>query len=236
MRSLRILYSGLTAGFVVLQWLSVAPAAPLDDLIAAARKEGTLDFYGPSTLKGDGAQALAQAFNKKYGTNINVKFIPSGSMTRDVGKVATQAATGGAPEWDVMVATDAHHASLWLRKLQKPFDYKSLAVDEKLIDHDGGAISFVHQYIVPAYNSSMVSPKDAPKSWEDLLQPKWKGKVGRDHGDAPFRAAGLRTLGRRKDYCLCKSSGTAESGRGRVGPHLYPAPTGRDPRRVKFDR
>jgi hypothetical protein len=39
-------------------------------------------------------------------------------MTRDVGKVATQAATGAPPEWDVMVATDAHHASLWLRKLQ----------------------------------------------------------------------------------------------------------------------
>jgi ABC-type Fe3+ transport system substrate-binding protein len=99
-------------------------------------------------------------------------------MTRDVGKVATQAATGAPPEWDVMVATDAHHASLWLRKLQKPLDYKSVGVGEKLIDHDGGAISFAHQSIVPAYNSGMVSPKDAPKSWEDLLQPKWKGKVG----------------------------------------------------------
>jgi iron(III) transport system substrate-binding protein len=178
MRSLRLLSSGLTAGLVLFQWLSIAPAAPLDDLIAAARKEGTLNFYGPSTLKAEGAQVLAQAFNKRYGTNINLKFIPSGSMTRDVGKVATQAATGAPPEWDVMVATDAHHASLWLRKLQKPFDYKSLGVDEKLIDHDGGAISFAHQYIVPAYNSSMVAPKDAPKSWEDLLQPKWKGKVG----------------------------------------------------------
>lgn len=178
MRWLRFLGSGLIAGLIVLQWFSVAPAAPLDDLIAAAKKDGTLNFYGPSTLKADGAQGLAQAFNKKYGTNIDVKFIPSGSMTRDVGKVATQAATGAPPEWDVMVATDAHHASLWLRKLQKQFDYKSLGVDEKLIDHDGGAISFVHQYIVPAYNSSMVSPKDAPKSWDDLLQPKWKGKVG----------------------------------------------------------
>ncbi len=178
MRSLRLLYLGLIAGFMVLQWFSFAPAAPLDDLIAAAKKDGTLDFYGPSTLKADGAQALAQAFNKKYGTNINVRFVPSGSMTRDVGKVATQAATGAPPEWDVMVATDVHHASLWLRKLQKAFDYKSLGVDEKLIDHDGGAISFVHQYIVPAYNSSLVSPKDIPKSWEDLLQSKWKGKVG----------------------------------------------------------
>lgn len=64
MRSLRLLYLGLTAAFAVLQWLSVAPAAPLDDLIAAAKKEGALDFYGPSTLKADGAEALAQAFNK----------------------------------------------------------------------------------------------------------------------------------------------------------------------------
>ena len=178
MRSLRLRYLVLTAGLVVLQWFSLAPAAPLDDLVAAAKKEGTLDFYGPSTLKADGAQALAQAFNKKYGTNISVKFMPSGSMTRDVGKVATQAATGAPPEWDVMVATDAHHASIWLRKLHKSFDYKTLAVDEKLLDHDGGSISFAHQYIVPAYNSSMVSPKDAPKSWEDLLRPTWKGKVG----------------------------------------------------------
>src|SRR4026208_8020 len=142
MRSL--LFSGLTAGLVLLQWFSVALAAPLDDLIAAARKEGTLNFYGPSTLKAEGAQVLAQAFNKRYATNINVTFIPSGSMTRDVGKVATQAATGAPPEWDVMVATDAHHASLWLRKLQKPFDYKSLGVDEKLIDHDGGANFLCH--------------------------------------------------------------------------------------------
>ena len=113
MRSLRLLYLGLTAAFAVLQWLSVAPAAPLDDLIAAAKKEGALDFYGPSTLKADGASALAQAFNKKYGTNITVKFLSSGSMTRDVGKVASQAATGAPMEWDLMVATDAHHASLW---------------------------------------------------------------------------------------------------------------------------
>jgi iron(III) transport system substrate-binding protein len=178
MQPLRLLLSGITAVLVLLQWISLAPAAPLDDLVAAAGKEGSLNFYGPSSLKPEGAQAFAQAFNKKYGSNIKVSYIPSGSMTRDVGKVATQAATGAPPEWDVMVATDAHHATLWLRKLQKPFDYKSLGVDEKLVDHDGGSISFVHQYIVPAYNKKLVSPQDAPKSWDDLLNPRWKGKLG----------------------------------------------------------
>lgn len=175
---LPLLGSGMTVALVLLPWLSLALAGPLDELITAARKEGTLNFYGPSTLKADGAQSLAQAFNKRYRSNIDVKFIPSGSMTRDVGKVATLVATGSPPEWDVMVATDAHHASLWLRKLHKPFDYKSLGIDERLIDHDGSSISFVHQYIVPAYNNRMVSPQDVPKNWEDLLHPRWKGKIG----------------------------------------------------------
>ena len=174
----RLLRSSITTALVLLPWFTLASAAPLDDLIAGARKEGTLDFYGPSTLKAGGAQALAQAFNKKYGLNINVKYLPSGSMTRDVGKVATLAATGTPPEWDVMVATDAHHASLWLRKLHKPFDYRALGLDEKLIDYDNNAISFAHQYIVPAFNSSIVAPQDRPKSWEDLLHPRWKGKLG----------------------------------------------------------
>jgi iron(III) transport system substrate-binding protein len=218
MRSLRLLYSGLTAGLVLLQGLSVAPAAPLDELIAAAEKEGNLNFYGPSTLKAEGAQVLAQAFNKKYGTNITVKFIPSGSMTRDVGKVATQAATGAPPEWDVMVATDAHHASLWLRKLQKPFDYKSVGVEEKLIDHDGGAISFVHQYIVPAYNSSMVSPKDAPKSWDDLLQPKWKGKVGVTTATHHLGRLAVGPWGEEKTTAFVKALAQQNPVLGQLGP------------------
>jgi iron(III) transport system substrate-binding protein len=218
MRSLRLLRSGMTATLVVLLLFSVASAAPLDDLIAAASKEGTLDFYGPSTLKADGAQAFSQAFNKKYGTNINVKFIPSGSMTRDVGKVATQAATGAPPEWDVMVATDAHHASLWLRKLHKPFDYRSLGVDEKLIDHDSSSISFVHQYIVPVYNNSMVSPQDAPKNWEDLLQPRWKGKLGVTTATHHFGRLATGPWGEEKTTAYVKALAQQNPVVGQLGP------------------
>jgi len=59
-------------------------AAPLDDLIADAKKEGAIEFPGPSTLTPQGAQALAAAFNKKYGLNITVNYHPSGNMTNDV--------------------------------------------------------------------------------------------------------------------------------------------------------
>ena len=63
MRSLRLLYSGLTAGLLLLQGLSAASAAPLDELTAAARKEGTLNFYGPSTLIRTNSDKPLEAFS-----------------------------------------------------------------------------------------------------------------------------------------------------------------------------
>jgi len=100
-------------------------------------------------------------------------------MTRDVGKLVGMAATGVAPEWDLMVVTDAHHATLWLKKLHHPYDYRKVGVDSQLIHFDNSAISFANQIVLPAYNKKTVPAKDVPKKWEDLLDPKWKGsKLG----------------------------------------------------------
>ena len=32
--------------------------------------------------------------------------------------------------------------------------------------------------ITPQYNTKLVSASEAPKAWEDLLDPKWKGQIG----------------------------------------------------------
>jgi iron(III) transport system substrate-binding protein len=166
------------APLMLIVWISVASAAPIDELIKGARQEGTIEFYAPSTLTPQGAQAVAAAFNKKYGLNIKLQYSPSGNMTRDIGKVVGLGATGVPPEWDLMVVTDAHHATLWVKKMHQPFDYKSIGVDQKAIQYDNGAVSFANQFVLPAYNKKLVAEKDAPKTWEDLLNPKWKGKIG----------------------------------------------------------
>lgn len=156
-----------------------AQAGGIDDLIAGAKKEGVIEFYGPSTLTPQGASELAAAFNKKYSLSTKLNLHPSLNMTRDVGKLVGMAATGMAPEWDMMVVTDAHHATLWLRKLLNPYDYKSAGVDPQVIHYDSGAVSFVNQIVLPAYNKKTVAAKDVPTKWEDLLDPKWKdGKLG----------------------------------------------------------
>jgi iron(III) transport system substrate-binding protein len=169
---------GLAALALAVLMIGSSAAAPLDDLIAGAKKEGVIDFYGPSTLGPEGAQAIVSAFNKKYGLNIKVNFTPSGNMTRDTAKVIQVSAAGQPPEWDIMLVTDAHHGSLWLRKLQKNFDYASLGVDKRRIEYDNGTVSVANQFALPTYNTKLVPAKDVPKKWEDLLDPKWKGKIG----------------------------------------------------------
>ena len=141
MKGLLTRLAGAGLGLMALvAWTDLGFAAAGDDLIAGAKKEGVIDFYGPSTLGPEGAQAIVSAFNKKYGLNIKVNFTPSGNMTRDTAKVIGLSASGQPPEWDIMLVTDAHHGSLWLRKLHNPFDYTTVGVDKQRIEYDNGMI------------------------------------------------------------------------------------------------
>jgi iron(III) transport system substrate-binding protein len=154
-------------------------AAPLDDLIAAAKKEGAVEFFAAGTLGAEGAQKLGEAFNKKYGLSIKTTYHPSSGMARDIAKVITIASAGLPSEWDVMLATDAHHASLWLKKVQQRFDYTKVGVPPKLIQYDSSTVILAHGFALPAYNKKFLPADEAPKSWEDFLDPKWKGgKLG----------------------------------------------------------
>jgi ABC-type Fe3+ transport system substrate-binding protein len=93
-------------------------------------------------------------------------------MTRDVGKIVGIAGTGQPQEWDVMLIHDARHATLWLKKLHRIYDYAKLGVPAQAIQYDGGTVILANQFALPAYNKQFVGAKDVPKSWQDLLDPK----------------------------------------------------------------
>lgn len=138
-----------------------------------------IELYAPSTFTPQGAQALDEAFNKKYQLKIKVNYSAAGQMARDVAKAITVSAAGVAPEWDLMVVTDAHHATLWLKKQHRPPDYSKLGVDPRAIQYDNGTVILANQFVLPTYNKKILPAQDAPKKWEDLLDSKWKGgKLG----------------------------------------------------------
>ena len=170
-------------GIYLVTWLLLLwPAflgAQVTQLVAEAKREGTLDFYGPDQVKATGTMQLESAFNKKYGLNIRLKYTESTQMMRDVGKLVTEVVTGGSPDWDVMVLPDTHHAVLWFRKLLLPLNFKGLGIEPKMVQFDSSAVSFANQFALPAYNKAILAPSNVPKSWTDLLDAKWKGgKLG----------------------------------------------------------
>ncbi len=169
----------LLALFLLIGNLRFALAAPIDDLVAAAKKEGVIDLLAPSTTGDKGAQALGAAFNKKYGLNVKINYTPSSNMTGDIAKVVMGAASRAAPEWDLMLVTDAHHATLWGKQLHQTFDYAKLGIARELIQYDNGVVSLANQFVLPAYNRTILPAHDVPKRWEDLVDAKWKGgKLG----------------------------------------------------------
>jgi hypothetical protein len=66
--------------------------------VAAAKKEGVIELIVPSTTGQKGAQALGNAFNKKYGLNTKINYSPSSNMTGDVAKLVMAAAAHATPE------------------------------------------------------------------------------------------------------------------------------------------
>ena len=179
MRLKKVFVTGFLNIFLLPLWGHGAFAASPDQLVAAARNEGAIEFYATSNLTPMGAQELWEAFNKKYRLNIALNYTAGGNMAGDIAKVVSRNAAGLRPEWDLMVVTDAHHARLYLRKLLEPFDYKALGIQSEMIHYDNGTIAIANQIVLPAYNKNFLASRDVPKNWEDLVNPKWAGgKLG----------------------------------------------------------
>jgi iron(III) transport system substrate-binding protein len=73
------------------------------------------------------------------------------------------------------------------------------------VDPEGRwAAIYVRQYVI-GYNTRSVPAHEAPKSWEDLLAPKWKEKFAMDESDVEWYAAMLDYLGAEKGAAFMRS-------------------------------
>jgi iron(III) transport system substrate-binding protein len=172
----RLLMSGL------LTWSAVAIPALAQEttpaMLDAAAKEGKVVWYSSVDVKV--AEAIAQAFKAVY-PKIDVDVERSGSER--VFQRINQEHQSGIRNVDVVNSSDASHFLFW--KQQKwlaahtPPDVKRYAPQFK--DPDGYYADWRATLSVMGYNTNLVSEKDAPKSYADLLDPRWKGKLVKSH-------------------------------------------------------
>jgi iron(III) transport system substrate-binding protein len=163
---------------------AAAPPAPPGEpsravVEAAAKEDPTFELYLSSNFDKDQLAALEQAFNRRHGLNVSFRHTPTGSMTRDAARVITEISAGQAPTWDLMVMTDAHYATLFTNDALEKTDWAALGItNPQSITYDGTGVHFATSFIAPSYNPNLVRADEVPKDWADLLDPRWRGRMG----------------------------------------------------------
>jgi iron(III) transport system substrate-binding protein len=162
-----------------LQAAAPEPATVTPALIEAARKEGKVVFYTSIDLPV--AEPIAKAFEAKYpGITVRVERTGSERVFQRIG----QEYASNIHAVDVVNSSDAAHFIVWKRDgLLAPFVPEDLAThypaEQK--DPDGMFAAFRMSLSVIGYNTRLVKAEDAPKSFADLLDPKWAGKIVKGH-------------------------------------------------------
>jgi iron(III) transport system substrate-binding protein len=176
--------AGLTRRMVMAAATVLALALPAhaqswDEVVAAAKKEGKVVWYTSIDLAG--AERIAKAFEAKF-PGVGVKVERSGAE-RVFQRIGQEYASR-IYAVDVVNTSDAAHVIVWKRNgWLLPFVPEDVAKHFPAEHKDpDGTFASVRVTLCPiAYNTNLVKPEDAPKSYADLLAPKWTGKIVKAH-------------------------------------------------------
>jgi iron(III) transport system substrate-binding protein len=142
-------------------------------MLAKARQEGQVVITG-----GDAAVIAKElnGFRQKY-PFITVK--PLAASPPDIVTRVTSESQAGNLTVDVLEIDDSSAEQLARRSLLDKQDYPNLADYKSGTAPSSGlyATLGINPYLQVVYNTDLVKPADVPKSWDDITDPKWQGKV-----------------------------------------------------------
>src|SRR6185437_217289 len=164
-----------------------APQPVTPQLIEAAKKEGKVVFYSAIDLKV--TQGLAKVFEQKYpGITVQVERTGSERIYQRVG----QERANKIYAVDVLDGSDQALFVTWKKQgILEPYIPTELLkwpADQRDVDGTYASVRFTLMPI--GINTNLVKPEDAPKSFADLLDPKWSGKIVKAH---PSYSGGIVT-------------------------------------------
>jgi iron(III) transport system substrate-binding protein len=170
---------GLTVFATPVRAAAPPPEAITPALIEAAKKEGQAVWYTSVDLPL--AERVAKAFQEKFpGVAVRVERTGAERVFQRIG----QEYSSNIHAVDVVNSSDAAHLIVWKRNgWLAPYVPEDVAkhypAEHK--DPDGMFASF-RVFLCPiAYNTNLVKAEEAPKSYADLLDPKWTGKIVKAH-------------------------------------------------------
>jgi iron(III) transport system substrate-binding protein len=168
---------------LVLGWSAEAQSQP-KEVIEGAKKEGQLVFY--SGIPIPDAQSILSALEQKYPFIKTTFYRATGPAL--VSRIQTEQ-RAGSHIWDVMNSTGFEPYVL----LEQGYFAKHDSPERKFFpeghkDNEGHWATMYTSPMIVTYNTRLVSSPDLPREYLDLLQPKWKGRLGLDSSDFEWYA------------------------------------------------
>jgi len=187
------------------------PAA-LQKVIEETKKEEILKIqWLAGRLDGEaGLRPMVAAMNKMYGTDVKLQFTPGPNFPIMLNKIAQEKAGGLPSSTDINLMTSNHVVEGTKNGVLKKLDWDSILERPPPRDAQasrtapqGTAVMIASRIVGIPYNTNLVKGDDVPVSMEDVLKPKWKGKVASTPfatGLYQFAAKDMLGYERMKDY------------------------------------
>ena len=195
-------------------------------LIEGARKENALMIYSSMTVADMGA--LINAFQAKYG----VKAQHWRGSSEDIRNRVTREYAAGRYDADVAeTAGPDMEAMVREQVLQKVVTPVSNELIPQATFAHGQWIATRLSVFAGAYNTNIIKRADAPRTYEDLLHPRFKGKLAVEAEDANWFMAVVISMGEQKGLKLFRDIVAANGMSVRKGHTLLAnlVPTGEVP-------
>ncbi|MGH7772220.1 MAG: ABC transporter substrate-binding protein [Candidatus Binatia bacterium] len=175
---------GLIAATLIALGLKEQVRGQSKEVIEGAKKEGELVFY--SGIPVPDAKAILSAFEKKYPFIKTTHYRATGPAL--VSRIQTEQ-RAGRHAWDVMNSTGFEPYAL----LEQGYFARYDSLERKYFPegHKDAEGFWTTMYTTPSivsYNTRLVSAKELPKDYLDLLDPRWKGKLGLDSSEIEWYA------------------------------------------------
>ncbi|MBA2690419.1 MAG: ABC transporter substrate-binding protein [Burkholderiales bacterium] len=168
-------------------------------LISQAKKEGGLTLYTTLNLKD--AAPLVEAFEKKHA--VKVTLWRSGDQ-KVVQRVIAEA-RAGKHAVDVLEGNGPGMEMLYRENLLEEFYSPAFSdIPKEAFPRHRHYAPDNFLFFVMGYNTQLVKPDEVPNSYEDLLQPKWIGKLGIEESDIDWFAAVAKAMGEEKGLAYFK--------------------------------
>lgn len=161
----------IMCGFCLIAQYALAASA---DVIEAAKKEGEVVWYGGGSSEID--EIIGKNFSKKY------PFLQAKKFRIQSQKLLVRfeaESRAGKHVADIVRTTDWYIDIFKKKDLLLKYDSpeRKFYIDE-LKDRDGYYTALYKQLHAMAYNTKLVRKEDLPRSYDGLLDPKWKGQLG----------------------------------------------------------